>query len=264
MKISVITPSIRPDGLEVVAAALSKQSFQDWEWVVCGPYKVKLKAMDLWQKYGTEDSGFVLRPLTDPEKKEGDMWTLNQVHNKMLKHSKGELIVTWQDWIWAPEDALEKFWFWHEYYKGKALVTGVGDQYGEVDENGKPTIKVWNDPRKGGSQTNGSHYEIFPQDWEANFAMFPRQAAYDVGGWDEGLDRWYGMDNVSFVQRVDALGKYKFYIDHDLECRGYKHERVVPQKEWDKNHAMFEGRYEKRKQELKEKDLWPKVGYLTT
>lgn len=99
MKISVITPTIRPKGLEIVKDCLSKQTFTDFEWLV----EVGL----------------------------GKEHDLNKAFNKMLKRAKGELIVFYQDYIQIPDDGLQKMW--DEYQKDKSyLITapvGKSDDY---------------------------------------------------------------------------------------------------------------------------------------
>lgn len=79
MKISVLTPTIRPEeGLKRVAKSLRKQSFKNFEWLV----EINI----------TDKPDF------------------NQAMNKMLKRAKGELIVILQDYIEIPENGLENFW----------------------------------------------------------------------------------------------------------------------------------------------------------
>lgn len=85
MRISVVTPSIRPEGLEVVKECLSRQTFTDFEWLT--------------------EIGL------------GKVHDLNQAYNRMLRRAKGELIVFYQDFIMIPDDGLEKFW--NEYQKDK-------------------------------------------------------------------------------------------------------------------------------------------------
>lgn len=85
IKISVITPTIRPDGLVWLQDCLKKQSFKDFEWLV----EVGL----------------------------GVKHDLNQAYNRMLKRAKGELIVFYQDWIEIPDNGLQVFW--EEYQKDK-------------------------------------------------------------------------------------------------------------------------------------------------
>lgn len=78
MKISVITPTIRPEGLVVLANSLKKQTLKDFEWLV--------------------DINISGKP------------DFNQAMNRMLRRSQGELIVSIQDFIQIPEDGLEQFW----------------------------------------------------------------------------------------------------------------------------------------------------------
>lgn len=93
-KISVVTPSIRPSGLEVVRNSLTKQSFQDFEWLV------EINTT------GEHD--------------------LNAAFNKMLKRAEGDLIVFYQDYIKIEEDALQKFWEFHVEHPDTLFTAPVG------------------------------------------------------------------------------------------------------------------------------------------
>jgi glycosyltransferase involved in cell wall biosynthesis len=75
-KLSVITPSIRPQGLEITRQSLLSQTFRDFEWLV-----------DInWT--GKHD--------------------LNASLNRLLLRSKGEIVVFLQDYIKIEPDALQR------------------------------------------------------------------------------------------------------------------------------------------------------------
>ena len=76
--ISVVTPTIRPEGLVVVRDSLLKQTHREFEWLV-----------------DINTTGQV---------------DLNQSLNRLLKRAKGELVVFLQDHIQIEEDGLEQFW----------------------------------------------------------------------------------------------------------------------------------------------------------
>ena len=76
VKISVITPSIRPKGLDITQQSLQQQTFKDFEWIT--------------------EIGLGLKH------------DFNQAMNKMLKRANGELIVIVQDYIKLPENFLEE------------------------------------------------------------------------------------------------------------------------------------------------------------
>lgn len=82
-KISVITPTIRPKGIVVIQRSLSRQIFQDFEWLV---------------EVGIPERGNNLCASL----------------NKMLRRAKGDTIVMVQDYIKIPNDALEKIQKLHE------------------------------------------------------------------------------------------------------------------------------------------------------
>ena len=75
--ISILTPSIRPEGLRDVMESLERQTVQDFEWLV---------------EIGTPWRGH----------------DLSRAMNRMLRRAKGDLIVIHQDYIRSPDKALER------------------------------------------------------------------------------------------------------------------------------------------------------------
>ena len=118
-KISVITPSIRPEGLKPNQEALQSQTFKDFEWLV--------------------EMG--LPPKHD----------LNAAFNRMLKRAKGELVVFMEDWTKCPPDGLQKFWdayqrepkiFWTAPL-GKTLDWKTQEWDWRAFSDAKPEWKCW-------------------------------------------------------------------------------------------------------------------------
>lgn len=99
-KISVLTPSIRPSGLEVTRTSLLNQTFKDFEWL-------------------TE-----LNWTGKPD--------LNSAYNRMLKRAKGELIVSLQDNIEIAPDVLEKCWAYYQKHPERFVTFPVSQ--GEPDK----------------------------------------------------------------------------------------------------------------------------------
>ena len=213
--VSVISASKRPERLEITKKCLDRQTSKSFEWIIVAPQK---EFITLNRLYGHEDN---IKVLGDPPKREEDVYALNKAINAGIKASKGSLLVLLQDSIWIAPDALQKFWY-HFTNNPYACVSGVGDQYDELDENGKPVHKIWLDPRK---RTDlGSFYECLPQDWEINYASLPKHLIYEIGGWDEEMDIHYAWDNVAVSYRLAEVGA-KFYLDQTNESFSYVHDR---------------------------------------
>jgi hypothetical protein len=234
VKISVITPTIRPKGLSLVKKALSRQSMTDFEWLIGSPFNAL--------KYG--------QWVEDDFK--GGKWTLNRIYNRLISRANGELLVSWQDYTFADPDALEKFWF-HYQNEPKTLVSGIGGKY--TDPNF--LVSVWEDPRK--NDKHGSYYPCYWTDIEWNFCSCPKQAIYDIGGFDEGADFEYlGMDGYGVNERLNDLGGYDFKLDQTNQSYSLVHSRVG---NWDKDNGL-NGPYNRRKEELKKNHQWLKMNYL--
>ena len=142
MKISVLTPTIRPKGLEPTRQSLLNQTFKDFEWIV-----------DVnWT--GEVD--------------------LNKSLNRLIRRSSGELVVFLQDYVELPPWGLQAFW---EAYTAKpAFYTVPVSKYDEHNETWD-----WRAGREGA---------IDWREWEIDCGSAPLQALYDIGGFDEELDRY--------------------------------------------------------------------------
>jgi len=238
--VSVITPSVRKEALEIVAKSLQKQTWDLWEWLICSPFDPEIP----WATW-------------IPDKFEGGFWTLNRAYNALIEQAKGSLIVSWQDSIYVPPEGIESFWESFLATEGQSVISGVGDQYDSLDSHQKPFSKVWNDPRK--TLKHGTFYETTPDNAEWNWLACPKAPLQAIGGFDEELDfRGFGMDGYQVNERLDALG-CKFFLDQTNESYTLRHDRDSHggQENWDKNNNLSNGEYEKRRTELREAGQWP-------
>lgn len=122
-KVSVITPTIRPQGLAPLRESLLNQTFKDFEWLV----EVN------WN--GEVD--------------------LNTAMNRMVRRAKGEYIVSVQDWIRLPETALEDFV--KALDSEKAFYTAP---VGKVDKWGEEPRWDWRAHRSPTDELNFMEWEI--------------------------------------------------------------------------------------------------------
>lgn len=216
MKISVLTPSVRPELLAIVEKCLSRQTFpqEEYEWLVCSPRNYRF-------------GDYIKEPL----KRKGDYYSLNKAMNALYKASKGELLIEITDGIWFEPDTLEKLWN-HYLANPRACIGGVGNQFDEVI-NGKPEHLVWRDPR---IRTDyGSFWEINPNDLELCIGSIPREAIFAVGGLDEMYDTGAALSEKELALRLDKAG-YKFFLDSSIEYRAVKHGRLNG--EWDNKYKI--------------------------
>jgi hypothetical protein len=212
--ISVITPTIRPEGLEIVRKALERQTYEDWEWLIGSPFDPK---MGRWVK-----DDFT-----------GGYWSLNRIYNKLIKEAKGDIIVSIQDHTLCIPEGLEKFAFWL-YREPNFIISGVGDKYDKVyPELGN---KVWTDPRK--SLRNDFRACNF-NEVEGNYCAMKKSALKYIGGFDEDLDfKGYGMDWFNVFDRMNRGKKFEFFIDETNESFSEVHGRV---KDWEENNLIHKG-----------------------
>ena len=230
VKISVVTPSVRLEGLETVKQSLARQTFREFEWIIVCPPQM---AEQLNPSHHSHQKARMLDNKTmvviEPPKNPEDTYALNRAWNEGFRHASGELIVSFLDMTWAPPDALQNFWY-HYQDNPKSLVGGVGHQYEKV-QNGKPEVLIWKDPRM--RTDYGSFYEINPIDLEFCLTSVPKKAIYDIGGWDEKWDKYAALSEKEACLRMDKLG-YKFYLDQSIEYRALTHPRLT--KNWEERY----------------------------
>ncbi len=192
IKISVLTPSIRPEGLKVVQESLAKQSFKDFEWLV---------------EVGVPGQGH----------------DLNAAYNRMLKRAKGELIVSVQDYINMPADYLQKFWDAYQKHPKTFFTAPVG----KVDNlDFKGSIKWdWRSRTEGNVPMDivDSRWDC----WEIDSGCAPLSALKEIGGFDEELDLHWSCDNVNVGCRADLAG-YTFKNLVHNPVIAYDHDAHIP------------------------------------
>lgn len=199
--ITIITPTIRKEGLEIVKKGLDRSTIAYDEWLIGSPFD---PGMGTWVK-----DDFT-----------GGYWTLNRALNKLIKQAKGDLIISIQDHTFFMPESLSKFLFYYEK-DPKSIISGIGDKYESVIPRGK---KVWTDVRRGLTSGFGTcpFYLI-----EGNFCSIPKEAFYSVGGFDESLDfKGFGLDFYSLLDRLSIKNEYRFYIDDTNESASETHGRV--------------------------------------
>ena len=243
-KITVVTPTVREKGLALVEKALRGQTFRDFEWIIIAPHKVGVKINNSMRKHNLyRVCGYLDNSLSapkkilmnEPEKNEGDIWSLNKAYNKAIGFASGELIISWQDWTFTKSETLENFW---QHFKDdpKAIVSAVGNKY----ESDSWDVMTWKDPRE--RDDLGSYYECNFPDIEGNLAAIPKEALYRVGGFSNSMDKLFGMDFYNVIHRLAKTGEYKFYLDQSIKSYSLEHGRLHGKK-WDEMNWLKDGKY---------------------
>lgn len=189
IKISVLTPTIRPEGLEIVKQSLSEQTFKDFEWIT------EINTT------GAHD--------------------LNAAYNRMLRKAKGELIVSLQDYIKVPPDYLQKFWDAHQAYPNSFITAPVG----KVDNLAYQTPAKW-DWRSYRQNDTDIIRDCEWNCWEIDSGCAPLSALKKIGGFDEELDGHWSGDNVNVGCRAQIDG-FDFKCLFDNPALAYDHDAFM-------------------------------------
>lgn len=129
--------------------------------------------------------------------------------NLMLKRARGERIVMLQDCINILPNALEKI----NALPNEMITFPVG----QVMEFGQQPEWDWRSDLDG--KLPGAEY------WEADFASAPRQAFFDVGGYDEDFNNGWSWDNVEIAYRIKQTGR-EFLCNNSIRGISLRHDKL--------------------------------------
>lgn len=133
----------------------------------------------------------------------------NQSMNKMIARAKGDWIVSVQDYIAIPDNALEYISTlepaFYTFPVGKILNEGDSPRWDWRAAESRP---------------------INFMEWEICFGAAPRRALIDIGGFDEELDKAWGFDNVNVGFRAEQAG-YKLLCDSSIKAVAIDHDAFM-------------------------------------
>lgn len=188
--ISVLTPTIRKEGIEITRRCLAQQTFSNFEW---------------------------LTEINDTGKHD-----LNAAYNRMLRKAKGELIVSLQDYITVRPDYLQKWWDAYQANPNAFMTAPVGKN-SQLDYNGT-TIWDWRAYRNDETENiRDCGWDC----WEIDSGAAPLKALKAIGGFDEALDGHWSADNVNVGCRAQLAG-YEFKCLFDNPALAYDHDVFMP------------------------------------
>ena len=219
-RVSLVGITFRPKAIDVFKDTVMRQTFKDMEVIIVDKNCSNISS--------TEWNHIPVFFIPDPPKPSWAVKNLSNALNEGIKHSNGELIVLLQDFIWVPDDGIEKFWKRYEQ-EPKGLCTGISHQYkepsslwAEHEVPPKPSgEKSFSDPRVNPGSYSG-FYVTQPVIYESNWASMPKKAWEDVGGFDTEFDKGWGYDNCNFAERCQMAG-YHVFLDTDNEVFCYSH-----------------------------------------
>lgn len=210
MKISVITPSIRLPELELVRESLTKQTFDDFEWIVCSPFEYRFA-----------------RWIQSRPKNEDDFWGYCKAMNDLFKVAKGYLVVVCNDSQYLKKDVLQRFWT-HFEEDPTSCVAGLGNHYKKV-VNGVGVDETYHDVRF-------NQYSSFQGATETSFdsclCSIPYRAILFSQGINEVFDKVCCYGDREMMVRIRRLG-FTLNIDPKIEFVAQKHTKEYdPLNKW--------------------------------
>lgn len=239
MKLAVFTPTYRPGGLDVLEASLMRQSFKDFVWIVADQRLAKRYiAWGEIQSRVDFDIMWSTAPIMDGNKR--NLCALYNGAADFVVNNNIDMLVSLQDYIYVPEDGLQKFINVHKLYP-EDLLTGVThisrDPYPNkiLDLEGdytifngpftsQPSRLSWEDVRA--TEIYPAGPDVLPVDpghWEANWAAVPLSVLKAGIRWDEEYDKGIAYENMDFAKQAAKELGIKVIFDKTNEVISLPH-----------------------------------------
>lgn len=138
---------------------------------------------------------------------------LNASFNRLLKQAKGELIVFMEDYTKATTEGLRKFWEGYQKHPDVFWTAPLGKTQ---DWN----YITWD------WRAYADAIETTYNCWEIDWGAAPKKALFEIGGFDEELDKYWSGDNVNVGYRA-YLNGYKFKNMFDNPAVALDHDKIM-------------------------------------
>lgn len=206
--VSVITVTIREGFFNLVADALSKQTYplQKIEWIIVDdhPEDRSRQIKELEKKYNLS-----ITYCRGSKARSKRRYGIVQANNIGWKKASGELLVYLQDFILPPTNGIESMVDIYRHHP-KAMIAPVDVYYNCKTPNMNNKFDWWNGEtdvltnlawRNSRVKYLGIKQSDNAYDFEMNYCAVPRECVKKLNGWWEFFDDGFGYDNTAIAYR---------------------------------------------------------------
>jgi len=259
----VFTPTCRPGGIDVTSSGLLRQTYRDFTWIV-GDTLYEQRRQIYEAMPGLDVIGF--DPKREPDKRR-DLAKAYNMALDMARNMDAEMFISLQDYIWIPDDGIERFVKMHERLP-QAMMSGLtsfstNPGLDEVyDIEGLYTIfaePFTEEPnREGWQDVRGSEMWV-GQDgyvranfvaWEQNWAAVPRMVLESGLEYDEDFDYGVAYENQDFALRAEIELDAEVWVDLDNHAISLPHKDYWKAEELDDTNYLNIDRMTEKAQRL--------------
>lgn len=235
--ICVVVPSNRSGGLDILEASIARQTVKPTHLLFADElFKERQQVVsDMFERLEIEGVHFKPhQPVRNAARNLVAAYNQSIDIARDLGYSDDDLFISLQDYIWLPENGIERFMMLN-IVAPDSLITGVThislDPFSTkiMDINGsytifdeayteKPKRIFWKDPRPNElykTSENNKIVEIAPEHWEANWAAIPFKV-FNLGArWSEIYDTGYAYENMDFAMKCSNDHCAQILMDAD-------------------------------------------------
>lgn len=218
-KVSVITITIRSGFWNIMAKNLSKQTYNNFEWIIVDDYP---NDRSQTAKFYADKYGLNIKYIRGLKNSKDYLRKYGLVAGNNLgwKNATGELLVYLQDFIVIPTVGIEMLVDVYRH-NPNALIAPCDEYYFAKEPDRTNLEDWWNGNtniidrfswRNTRVRFEGLRPTQNPFDFEMNYAAIPKAIIDRLNGWWSFMDDGLGYDNTEIAFRALSLG-YRILID---------------------------------------------------
>ena len=236
----MLTVTKRRGGIDIIVDALKRQTFTgSWEWILVDElFNERNKEVQDFVKSQNLTAQFTHIPPKTPTPKR--KFGLCNAINSAFLQSRGELLVSIQDFIWVEPTCLDRYWKAYDAFPNR-LIGGLKNHYsGPPATNLQGLVSIWDTPWEGDpavkcklterddryksihAEPEAVLVESLPIVYEMCNASMPYTLTCALNGVDESYDSGRSYDNQNISFRAQGLG-YATVIDMYNIAREFNH-----------------------------------------
>lgn len=241
-EVLLFCPTNRFGGLDMLFSSLKRQTYP---FTLCMADEFMNQRIHIYEEHGFLDQTIFVECIKQP----GNPRALAQAYNNaadLAVSMNFDLMITLQDYIWAPDNGVEMFVEVHQMHP-ECLLTGlvslsdapsdheIADPYGLYSIFAEPLLNKpkgisWHDVR--GTNLYPGDEEIVactPTHWEANWAAIPVELFKKEARWDLEYDEGIAYENQDFANRCEKEFGTACVLDKRNLAIGIPHRAIWPE-----------------------------------
>jgi len=229
---SLIIPTFRPGGIDIIADSIHNQVMKDIELILVDDY-INNRHEEVLEYLASKN---ITTQYLGPSKKKGFPETIHNVANAIntgFMASTKEFVMLLGDYQWLAPDFFEKMLLRCDMMKSNTCVVTPARVFSAPQPEVYSNIQLWSKEWKGHPEENNCSYSSswIPDGWEFAGICFHWDTLAKINGYPEYIDCTTEHPISLLISWMERFGA-KPYVDKNNFMHALDHRNWVPEELW--------------------------------